>query len=160
MLQGAESIGDHLPTAVLSHQPDEVAMGITDLLGGGVQAREKGFPRHVQELQAFHDAMLVLSRYCQPVVGIDRNLLVPLQYLVALVPLVMALSCSGIMAWTLTRARCRPTKVRAYHLSHVGCPSCTCDRPSEDGEDMEAWAPAATAEGAGSWRILFSFPLI
>ena len=147
---------------VLSHQPGEVAIGVTDRLGRGVQAREKVFPHHVQELQVFHDAILTPSRYCQPVVGTYRNLLIPLQYLVTLEPLVMTLSRSGMMAWTLTLTRCRPTRSEPKIKSPGGCPSCTWYRPSEDGEDMdmEAWVPAATAEGAGSWRILFSFPLI
>ena len=85
-------------------------MGVTDLLGRGFRARKKGFPRHVQELQAFNHAVPMLSGYGQPVVGIDRNLLIPLQDLVTLEPLVMTLSRSGMMAWTLTLTRCSPTR--------------------------------------------------
>ena len=116
------------------------------------------FPRHVQELQVFYDAILMLSGYGQPGVGIDRNLLIPLQHLD---PFMMALS---FRHYTLDPYpySVQTHKVRAYHLAPGGLPICTWDRTvgGRRGHGHAAWVPAATAEGAGGWRILFSFPLI
>ena len=102
------------------------------------------FPHHVQELQVFHDAILMLSGYGQPVVGTYRNLLIPLQHLVTLKPLLMTLSRSGMMAWTLTLTRCSPTRSEPT-ICHMG------DAPAAPGTDR--------GRTAITWRHWYRSPL-